>query len=60
MSIKRIIIYLVLSIIILLALLVTAILIKANQGGLKLGYFDLEKEKSQHFLFFVLQVFGEF
>ena len=51
MSINRIIIYLISSIIILLAILVTAILIKANQGGLKLGYFEkiFANELSQQF-----------
>ncbi|MAK02365.1 MAG: hypothetical protein CMP35_02830 [Rickettsiales bacterium] len=51
MSIKRIIIYLISSITILLALLVTAILIKANQGGLKLEYFERKfaNELSQQF-----------
>jgi len=51
MSINRIIIYLISSITILLAILVTAILIKANQGGLKLGYFEkiFANELSQQF-----------
>ena len=51
MSINRIIIYLISSITILFALLVTAILIKANQGGLKLGYFEkrFANELSQQF-----------
>ena len=51
MSIKRIIIFLISSITILLALLVTAILIKANQGGLKLEYFERKfaNELSQQF-----------
>ena len=51
MSIYRIVIYLISSITILLAILVTAILIKANQGGLKLGYFEkiFANELSQQF-----------